>query len=327
MINNNKIVIISGPTATGKTDLSVSLSKLTTLNSSLEPVIVNFDSLCFYKEVSIGTAKPTIQERKNIQHELFEIHSIAKEFNASKYVELAEKRINELLKENKMIFLVGGSAFYLRALIKGMYESQEIDVKLKLDTNDEYEKKGIGFIVQYLKENDPEMLINLHENDHYRLTRAYYHHKTTGQAISLEKNRMDKINPYDLSQDIKQNWNIHHIYLNIPKEEHYQIIENRTKNMIKNGLIREVRELLENGFTGKEKPLQSIAYKEVLEFLSSNQNSTISTEQELIERIFISTRQFAKSQRTFFKKIAPKTEYHPLKDQKKIQNEFLTFLK
>ena len=308
MSDHNKIVIISGPTATGKTDLSMSLSKLTRQHSSLEPVIVNFDSLCFFKEVSIGTAKPTLEERGDILHELFEIHSISEDFNASKYVSLAEKKINELLSENKLVFLVGGSAFYLRALIKGMFESQEVDEELKTSTKKKYEKEGIGFIIEYLNNHDPEILSKLHENDHYRLTRAYFHHKSTGLCISEEKNRMDKINPYDLSQDIKQDWRIHHIYLNIPKEEHYQIIEKRTEKMIQNGLVEEVSELLSCGFTGKEKPLQSIGYKEVLEFLSSNENSSINNEKELIERIFISTRQLAKSQRTFFNKITPKIE-------------------
>jgi tRNA dimethylallyltransferase len=323
---NNKLVIISGPTASGKTGLSIELSNLVTTQTDLEPVIMNFDSLCFFKEVCIGTAKPTIEERQGIQHELFEVHSISEKFNASKYVELAEKRIESLLKENKVIFLVGGSAFYLRALIKGMYESKEIDTQLKDDTEKKYESEGIQFILDYLSDNDPNILKILHKNDHYRLTRAYYHHKTTSCLFSEEKSKMDKIDPYDLKKEVKHDWDLHHIYLDIPKEEHYTIIESRTQKMIAAGLIEEVEELLKLGFTGLEKPLQSIGYKETVEFLSGN-DTPLETKDDLIERIFISTRQLAKSQRTFFKKITPKLEYHPLKDREKIKQDFLNFLK
>ncbi|MBT7610602.1 MAG: tRNA (adenosine(37)-N6)-dimethylallyltransferase MiaA [Bacteriovoracaceae bacterium] len=323
---NNKLVIISGPTATGKTGLGIELSQLVNIHSELEPVVMNFDSLCFFKEVSIGTAKPTKEERQNIQHELFDVYSIAEDFNASKYVNLAEKKIKSLLKENKIIFLVGGSAFYLRALIKGMYESKEIDLDLKHETERKYEEEGIQFILDYLCKNDPKILNLLHNNDHYRLMRAYYHHKITLTLLSDEKSRMDKIDPYDLKNNVKNNWELHHIYLDIPKKEHYTIIRNRTHKMINEGLITEVDNLLKQGFTGLEKPLQSIGYKETVEFLSGN-ISAVETEDELIDRIFISTRQFAKSQRTFFKKIRPKLEYHPLNDREKIKNDFLTFLK
>ncbi len=324
---NNKLIIISGATATGKTDLSVLLAKLSLENSRLTPVIMNFDSLCFYTELSIGTAKPTKDEQSGIEHELFNISSISNELDASQYVRLAENKINELMKENKLIFLVGGSAFYLRALIKGMYDSQKIPAELKIITMDEYNKSGIGFILTYLQKFDPQSLKKLHPNDHYRIIRAYYHHKLTGKNISDEKNKMDLKNPYDLSAQTKNNWLIHHIYLKIPKEEHHSIILKRTKRMIKTGLIEEVQSLSAKGFSGNEKPLKSVGYKEVYDFLSKEENSSINTEDELIERIFISTRQLAKSQKTFFKKIFPKLEYNPLTDSLKIQQDFFNFIK
>ena len=322
---NKKLIIISGSTATGKTATSISLAKIAKKQFGLNPVIVNFDSLNFFKELTIGTAKPTLKEREGIPHELFDVCSIDQEFNASKYIELAEEKINSFMQQNKQVFLVGGSAFYLRALIKGMYDSEKISQELKNKTMEKYNREGIKFIIDYLKRNDPLSLELLHANDHYRLTRAYYHHMTSGKSFSSEKAKMEIRDPYDLENNIEHNWNIHHIYLNIPKEDHYQIIKKRTSKMMEQGLIQEVTDLLKKGYSQDLKPLKSIGYKEVLEFLSDD-NLKINSEEELLEKIFISTRQLAKSQRTFFKKLKPKIEYNPLINADTIEQDFLKFI-
>lgn len=322
---NNRLVIISGPTASGKTSWSMKLAEISRDQLGLSPVIVNFDSLCFYQELEIGTAKPSLEERGDIPHELFDICSVKDDFNASKFVNLAEEKVTELQKKDKLVFLVGGSAFYLRALIKGMYESTEIPEDLKNQTMEQYEKEGIDFVINYLEQNDPDSLTTLHSNDHYRLIRAYYHHRTTGEKFSDEKTKMDKKEPYNLLKDAKNKWELHHIYLNVPKEEHYEIIKARTSKMLEDGLIKEIKNLMDQGYKGSEKALQSIGYKEVISHLNDNGLENLNQEQ-LIEEIFISTRQLAKSQRTFFKKITPKNEYHPLKDGDSIKQDFLNFL-
>lgn len=130
---------------------------------------------------------------------------------------------------------------------------------------------------------------------------------------------MDLLDPYDFSDNIKKDWLIHHIYLDIPKEEHFEIIKHRTVKMLDTGLIDEVEKLLKSGFDGNEKALGSIGYKEVISYLKGE----IPNINTLIEEISVHTRQLAKSQRTFFKKIHPKYCYHPLLDQDKIKHTLL----
>lgn len=317
------LIIISGPTASGKTSLGIELAQLVQKIFNISAQVINFDSLLFYQELNIGTAKPTELERSLVEHRLVNIQSAKDPINASTFVRMAQEEIDKGHKEGKVNFLVGGSAFYLRALIKGMYGAQTTPEEIKNNLDNLYKENGIGPIVEILKEHDPESLSALHINDHYRLIRAAEYFLTNGEKISEEKKNMDEKNPYDLSNSIRDDWDIFHIYLNPPKEEHQQIIEERTSQMIKDGLVEEVSELLKNGFTGQERPLKSIGYKEAINFIQG----TLPTTESLIERIIISTRQLAKSQRTFFKKITPKNTYNPLVGNEKVIEDVMDFLK
>lgn len=236
---------------------------------------------------------------------------------------MAEDEINKCHEAGDIPLLVGGSGFYLRALIKGMYESTTIDEKLKQEIDAEYKDQGIEPIINFLKENDPETMAHLHDNDHYRIIRAYEHIKQTGNPLSSERQRMEAKDPYDLSTGAHEDWNLHHIYLELPREEHWSYITRRTSQMIQDGLVKEVKELLENGFTGEEKPLKSIGYLETMGFIAGE----FKTEEEFMERISISTRQLAKSQRTFFNKIHPKINYHPISDEVKLLSDCIDFIR
>ena len=172
-----------------------------------------------------------------------------------------------------------------------------------------YKEKGIDAIIDYLKVNDPKSLVNHHQNDHYRLNRAALHFAMTGTPISLEKYSLDQLSPYDFSS-IVHPWEILHFYLDLPKDQHFEIIKARTSKMFSDGLMNEIENLSKNGFTLNEKPLSSIGYKEAILL----RNGQFQSESECIERIAISTRQLAKSQRTFFKKISPKLSFNPLSD-------------
>lgn len=317
-----KLIIISGATATGKTSFSLKIADLIKNESLGKVKIINFDSLLFYKELNIGTAKPTLSERKDHEHLLIDITSAKAPINAHQYIQLAEKEILECHNSNIIPILVGGSAFYLRALIKGMYEAPSTDEDLRVKIDLEYKEKGIKPIIDFLSKNDPKSVEVLHQNDHYRLIRAYEFFKQTGKPLSAEKSRMDELNPYDLSTGINV-WELHHIYLELPRDEHWSYITRRTEEMIEAGLVKEVEELLKDGFTGEEKPLNSIGYSETLSFIKGEFNSP----KEYQERISISTRQLAKSQRTFFKKITPKLSYHPLQDEEKILHECREFIR
>lgn len=316
-----KTIIISGPTGCGKTSTSITLGKALA-EKGIKSVIVNFDSLCFYKELNIGTAKPTKKERNQHPHSLIDLVSISEDFNSSHFIKSAEEEISKLHQQGIIPLLVGGSAFYLRALIKGMYESESTPENIRREIEELQESEGVLGIINKLNELDPEATQTLHPNDEYRLTRALEHCLTTGDKWSDQKKKKDEIDPYDLANNIDKDWDIFHIYLNIQKEEHYPLIERRAREMVDNGLIEEVQALLEAGFKGTEKAMGSIGYKEVVSWINESKDDR----EALIEEIFIHTRQLAKSQRTFFNKIHPKIEYHPLQDQKKIIAETLTFV-
>ena len=299
-----KVVVISGPTATGKTDTSLRLAR------ELGGEIVNFDSLLLYKEITIGTAKPTQEEQGQIPHHMIDVASIAKPLNAAAYAKMAIPLIEKLHKENKLVFLVGGSGFYLQALLNGMYDSPTTSIEITQKSDSLYSKEGITPFLEILKNSDPASFDRYHENDHYRVRRAVEHFWSTGSRLSEARVLKDQDNQSRQESNI-HGWNVLHIHLDVPKEEHLEIIKQRAKKMLSVGLIQEVRELLDQGFTGQEKPLQSIGYKEVIEFL----NGGFSSEEQCLERIVISTRQLAKSQRTWFNRVSGKLTFHPLSDQ------------
>lgn len=311
-----KLIIVSGPTATGKTKISIDLAQ-----KFPQLVVVNFDSLLFYKEISIGTAKPTLEERQGVPHFMIDVASLSSPLNAADYIRMAREVIEAQLPLNKTVILTGGSAFYLRALLKGMYESATPTEDIKEKMEKLLQEKGIEAILDYLRRNDPESLQNYHVNDHYRLVRAAIHFESTGTKISDQKQSLDEKDPYDLSTNI-HGWTILHLYLDIPKDQHYEIIKARTAKMFKDGLLEEIDHLAKEGFTLQEKPLSSIGYKEALEYRQGHFRSL----EECIERISISTRQLAKSQRTFFNKIHPKECYNPLTDEEKIFSSVEQFL-
>lgn len=306
----NKVITIFGPTASGKTSTSIKLADYIISKKQLPAEIVNFDSLLFYKELNIGTAKPSMDERMGIEHHLIDIASAHSPINASDYVKLAEDKIEDLHKRSIIPILVGGSGFYLRALIKGMYQSAQQDQHIKDKVEILLQSGGISGIREFLRINDPKSLDQLHENDIYRNCRAVEFFLLTGNQISQARQEMEDKNPYDLSANCQHDWDCFHINLDITKEYHFPIILQRTREMLRQGLIDEVKGLLSTGFNGKEKPLQSIGYKETQDFLCNK----ITSQDELIERISIATRQLAKSQRTWFKKITPKQSYSPLDD-------------
>lgn len=321
---SQQIIIISGATATGKTKISIEISELIKSNIKKNPVIINFDSLCFYKELFIGTARPSTEEMRDIHHYLVGSESAKNHLNAKDFCDKALQILNKLRQDDIPIF-VGGSAFYIRALIKGMYEADsncEENSKVKNEIKILYEKEGINKIISELKECDPDSLAQIHANDHYRLMRALEFFKQSGKKISKIKNDSKNSNPYDFSINRFPKSKILHIYLDLPKEQHLNIIENRCQQMKEQGLINEVKNLLKNGFDGTEKAMQSIGYKEVVSYL----NNQIETEEKCFERIFISTRQLAKSQKTFFKKISPKEVFNPITQLNEIHNIVINFL-
>lgn len=309
----NIICIISGPTASGKTSTSIKLAK------KFGGVIINFDSLVFYNEISIGTAKPTLEEQDGVEHYFVGSHSIANPINAADFIKEVIPLINKLHQDNQIVYLVGGSGFYLQAILYGMYDSVTTPLAITEKSNRVYSEQGILPFINFLKEHDPESFHQYHENDHYRIRRAVEHFWTSNTKFSDSRNGMDK--KKENSPWNKFHWNVFHAYLDLPKDEHFSIIQNRTKQMLSDGLLKEVDDLITQGFTGVEKPLKSIGYKECFDY----KNGLLQNEEELVERIDISTRQLAKSQRTWFKKVE-KNQYHPINEQEALFSDFAKYI-
>lgn len=311
-----KVIIVSGPTACGKTKISIELAK------KFNAEVVNFDSLLLYKEISIGTAKPTPHEMDGVVHHMIDVATISDPLNASSYAELALPIVNEIHTRGKNVILTGGSGFYLQALLKGMYDSPTTPKEILQRSEDLYRREGITPFLEILKISDLESFKRYHENDHYRIRRAVEHFWTHGTPLSELRVSKDQENQ-TLKDGNIHGWKLCHIYLNIPRDEHLEIIRVRTQHMLQEGLLDEVRGLLHSGFTGAEKPLQSIGYKESLDYLAGK----ITSIEELIEKITISTRQLAKSQRTWFNREKEKLEFHPLSQRNEIFERVGEFLK
>lgn len=325
------IILLTGATATGKTETSLKIANAIRKKGFLCEII-NGDSLLFYKELNIGTAKPSPEELSVVPHHLINTRSVNDPMNASDYAEEAVDIIDELHSKKVIPLITGGSAFYVRALIKGLYEgesSSEASIK-QVDTLEK--ERGWSAVRDLLREKDPESYQSLHENDHYRNRRALEFFLTTGRKFSEEKEIKEEEGPYDFSKSQNDDWKIHHSYLELPKEVHWEIMDKRAGKMLTNGLLEEVKSLLDQGFSIDLKPLQSIGYKETIDYLNFLETKMEEKDKptdliSLRERIFINTRRLAKSQKTFFKKIQPKITYNSLREQDQLLEDTLVFLK
>lgn len=324
-MNFNKVLILSGATATGKTATAIKIACLFR-SHRIKIEIINFDSLLFYKELSIGTAKPVEKDLREVPHHLINTHSIGERSTISSFIVQAEDMIKKLFKEKTIPLLVGGSPFYLRGFMKGIYgenRSNRREETLLYDIKDRtLSMKEKEDLYLELRRVDPLSASHIHRNDLYRLSRALQFYHSNGYGISVERALFEKRSPYDFSQHRFSNWTFEHIYLALPKEEHLRIIEERTRRMIDDGLIQEIENLLNCGFTGREQAFSSIGYKEGLEYLSRKSYSL----KELHEKICIATRQLAKSQKTFFNKISPKRTFHAEREFKKLYSHIEAIL-
>ena len=322
-MKSNPVIIISGPTATRKTHTAVQLALAFQKVMARKAEILNFDSLLFYNDLHIGTARPSMVEQGGIRHHLMGVVDLHEEFTAGRFVEMANPLIEKLLKEKIIPILVGGSGFYLRALIKGMYPATPVSPDIKKRVSDLYQAEGITPFIDLLKKEDPDSFHHLHGNDHYRIMRAVEHLWTEGQPISQSRKRTESEGPYDFLQNAHPEWNLLHLYLDIPKDEHNRIISERVEKMLASGLIEEVKHLLAAGYSGREKGLQSIGYKEVLAYLRGELGNV----RQLSDLIATNTRHLAKAQRTFFKKINDKIQYNPILEEEKLLLSAIRFVR
>jgi tRNA dimethylallyltransferase len=273
------VYIIIGPTASGKTSLSIHLAQ------QLNGEIVSADSRQFFRYMDIGTAKPTIQEREQVIHHCIDILDPDAYFSAGEYCHLARKIIYEILDRKTYPIVVGGSGLYIQSLVDGIfpgkYKDQKIREKLKRDAAE----KGIHYLYNRLKQVDSYAAQHIHPNDQKRLIRALEVYEITSFPISqMQKNQTESAHFEPIF------WG-----LNWPRDVLYKRINQRVDTMIQNGLIDEVVTLQRMGYGPDLNSLDSVGYKEVFAYL----NHKIKYE-EMIDLIKRNTRRFAKRQMTWF---------------------------
>jgi len=270
----NKLISISGPTAVGKTKLSIDLAK------KINCEIISFDSRQFYKEMSIGTAVPKKNELDQVKHHFIQHKSIHDSYNINQFSINAKNLINELFKKNKYIILVGGSFLYLKSIIYGIDTIPEIPNELRLKLNNEYEKKGINYIRNLLKELDPKYYDIVDLDNHRRLIRAIEVCKHTNKPFSSFLNGFEE-----------KKYNHTSVCLTLGRGELYSKINKRVDNMVDMGLIEEAKNLYKYKNLN---PLNTIGYKELF-----NHFDGLLKIDQAIEEIKKNTRRFAKKQLTW----------------------------
>lgn len=280
----DKLIVILGPTAVGKTDLSIELAK------KLATEIISGDSMLVYRGFDIGSAKPGLKERQGIKHHLIDILDPAQNFAVTDFVIRAKKIIHELNEQGKIPVLAGGTGLYIKALLEG-YEfnvteehTEYRDYLAKLG-----EKYGKEYVHAMLARVNPEAAARLHVNDFRRVIRALEVAHFGAEKISQQKKGNDEASLI---------YNVYVIGLNRERKSLYERINKRVEMMFDAGLITEVANLLQSGVTRDMPAMKGIGYKETAAFIAGDM-----TKMAALELIQKSTRHFAKRQLTWYRKM------------------------
>jgi tRNA dimethylallyltransferase len=279
-----KLIIIAGPTASGKTGLAVKLAH------EFNGEILNADSMQVYRYMDIGTAKPTIAQREGIHHHLIDVVDPDEEFNASVYRRLAVSAINNVLERNKMCFVVGGTGLYIKTLLGGLMECPSSDPEVRDSLVRECVEKGSPFLHERLKTFDPESAARIHPNDKARVIRAL-------EIISLSNTPPSSIMTHHaFSENI---FSTLKICLDVSRDELYDRINKRCGQMIESGLMEETEALLEKGFSPDLRSMKSLGYRHAVSLLKKEWSM-----EEMSYNLKQDTRRYAKRQLTWFRRDA-----------------------
>ena len=284
-----KVLVICGATASGKTALSVACAK------AFNGEIISADSLLVYQGLNIGTAKPSMEEREGIPHYMIDVVAPTENFSVSDYEAMALPIVERLLREGKTPIICGGTGFYINSLL---YKSQFGNVGANEEIREKYETlaetHGKEYVHAILREKDPASAEKLHYNDTKRVIRALEIYEVTGRAKSEQA---DTLTPrFDFVA----------VSIEYPRDQLYNRINLRVDQMFEQGLVQEVQALLDSGVTEEMQCMQGIGYKEIAEGLRIG-----GTEAEMKELVKKNTRNYAKRQQTFFKRMQNHTYLTP----------------
>ncbi len=272
------LIVIAGPTASGKTAAAIRLAQ------HYKTVILSADSRQFYREMAIGTAKPTPAELSAAKHYFIDSHSITEPFSVGDFEKQGLALLDQLFKDHDIVILVGGSGLYIKALCEGFDDIPQADVEIREQLNNEFAEKGIIALQEELKSNDPTYYAEVDLNNPQRIIRALEVYRSTGKPFSSFRKSM--VN--------KRTFNILKIGVDLPREVLYGRINQRVDEMVKNGLIEEVKALIPYRSLNA---LNTVGYSEVFDYLDNKTDLN-----RAIELIKQNTRHFAKRQLTWFRK-------------------------
>jgi tRNA dimethylallyltransferase len=275
------LVIISGPTCVGKTDVAISLAE------PLRAEIISADAMQVYRYMDIGTAKPTEQQRVRVRHHLIDVVEPDEPFSAALFKTMAQAVIGDLHQKGRPVFVVGGTGLYIKALTRGLFASQKQDGFIREQLEKEAETLGLGRLYRRLLKVDPAAAARIHPNDTYRIVRALEVHQVTGKPIS----------DHQMLHGFRDfRYRTLNIGLIPERNILYDRIDTRVDLMLTYGLLEEVKWLLDQGYPSTLKSMRSIGYRHMADYLLGRMpwDETV--------RIFKrDTRRYAKRQLTWFR--------------------------
>lgn len=285
MSENKKkpMIILTGPTAVGKTDLSIQLAK------AINGEIISADSMQVYRHMDIGSAKVTPEEMDGVPHRLIDVLEPEEEFNVVVFQKLAKEALTGIYERGHIPIIVGGTGFYIQALLYDIdFTENDGDTAIRRELEKLAQTQGAGCLHQMLQEIDPESAAAIHQNNVKRVIRAIEFYRQTGKKISLHNEQeREKQSPYQFLYYV----------LDTDRKTLYERIDRRVDLMMEHGLVDEVKHLADMGCTRDMVSMQGLGYKEILDYLSG--------EIPLEEAVYIlkrDTRHFAKRQITWFKR-------------------------
>ena len=285
MSENKKkpMIILTGPTAVGKTDLSIQLAK------AINGEIISADSMQVYRHMDIGSAKVTPEEMDGVPHHLIDVLEPEEEFNVVVFQKLAKEALTGIYERGHIPIIVGGTGFYIQALLYDIdFTENDGDTAIRRELEKLAQTQGAGCLHQMLQEIDPESAAAIHQNNVKRVIRAIEFYRQTGKKISLHNEQeREKQSPYQFLYYV----------LDTDRKTLYERIDRRVDRMMEHGLVDEVKHLADMGCTRDMVSMQGLGYKEILDYLSE--------EISLEEAVYIlkrDPRHFAKRQITWFKR-------------------------
>jgi tRNA dimethylallyltransferase len=277
-MNTKTCIIISGPTAVGKTSYGIELAL------KYNTQIISADSRQCFKELNIGVAKPSDEELKKVKHYFINTHSIHEEVNARIFEAYALNTANTIFEKNDTAIMVGGTGLYIKAFAEGLDEIPEVDEAVRKEISENYFAHGFNWLYDELKKNDPLFFAKGEMKNPQRMLRALEIKRATGKSI------LD----FHSGKKTKRNFEIKVHLLELPREELYQNINARTDQMMSNGLLKEAKSLYPFRHLNA---LQTVGYKELFDYFEGKFSL-----EKAIEEIKKNTRHYAKRQMTWFRK-------------------------